>query len=170
MIDLLGTGDVAVSALIEGLPGVGKTEFALKLISRLADDGHFARGIYWLNAEGSDLTLEWARIAVGLGVSGTAEEMASSMLSQIAEATSDVLIMLDNVEEWSDESPPGPLPSSNAKLLITSRRRRLGGDRFQHFPLGVLSRHEARDLLSVIAGAEIVRADGFEDLLDHLNG
>jgi Mrp family chromosome partitioning ATPase len=56
---LHGKDSVRVTAAVEGLAGVGKSELALQLADRLAAAGHFPGGLFWLDAEGPELTGTW---------------------------------------------------------------------------------------------------------------
>jgi hypothetical protein len=59
-----------VAPAIEGLAGLGKTELALQLVHKLDQQGAFPGGIYWLDAEHSDLATAWgSQIADALGIS-----------------------------------------------------------------------------------------------------
>jgi tetratricopeptide (TPR) repeat protein len=167
-------GDVRVSAAVEGLPGVGKTELALKLAHELAAAGEFPGGIFWLPAENPDLTTIWSGDAVAgaLGMAGeTARDRANNTVNHLARRDARVLIILDNVERWDNQSQPRPLPSGpNVTLLVTTRRSHLGGNRFRAFPLEILGKAEASLLVTGIAGGEVAARDGFEELLTELDG
>ncbi|HEU5073469.1 MAG TPA: protein kinase, partial [Polyangiaceae bacterium] len=170
----LERGDVRLCAAVEGLPGVGKTELVLQLAHRLAASGRFPGGIFWLPAEARDLTRTWASesIAGALGIGGSAVlERARAVVHALSRASAPLLVILDNVEDWSETVRPLPLPEGvHVTLLVTTRRRRLGGARFRPFTLGVLSPDEARELLVATAGAGVTGRPGFRELLAHLDG
>ncbi|HUT60334.1 MAG TPA: tetratricopeptide repeat protein, partial [Phycisphaerae bacterium] len=170
LANLLTSGDVAVSAAIEGLAGIGKTELAKRLACELSDDGQFSGGIYWLDSENLDLTAEWVRIAIGLGATGSADELVARMMARISQADAPALVVLDNVQTWNQDTQPAPLPSSNCRFLLTTRVLHLGGARFKHFALEILAPDDARALLQKIAGEDILDSEGAQDLLAHLNG
>ncbi len=172
--DLLDQGDaVSVSASIEGLAGIGKTELALQLVHRLAAEGAFAGGIYWFNAENPDLTSTWGTtIADALGLpAGAPPERAQQALRSVSGEGDSVLLVLDNVESWSRDTRPGPLPEGvHIRHLLTSRQRGLGGSGFRHLELGILGEPYASQLFHEVAGKDLTEAPGHDALLDHLGG
>jgi serine/threonine protein kinase/tetratricopeptide (TPR) repeat protein len=159
---------------VEGLPGIGKTELLLKLAHEFAREGRFPGGIFWLSAESPDLTAGWASEAVAgaLGVSGgSLDERAQRVVNTLSDSQSPTLIVLDNVEHWSESRKPEPLPLGvRITLLVSSRVRRLGGTRFRALTLGMLRDSEARKLLIQTAGSRAASAPGFETLLNALEG
>jgi tetratricopeptide (TPR) repeat protein len=160
---------VRVAASIEGLAGIGKTELALHLVDRLSETNRFPGGIFWLDAENPDVTVAWGTtIADALAVgSGTVEERAASAV-RIASSGPPVLVVLDNVERWTRDSEPRPLPhGSRTSLLVTTRRRFLAGPSFEHHTLETLSPVAARAFLSAVAECHLV---GEDDLLLYLGG
>jgi tetratricopeptide (TPR) repeat protein len=169
---LLPGRSVQVAASIEGLAGVGKTELALHIVNRLAEGGRFPGGIFWFDAEHPDLTTAWgSAVADALAVGGgTIQERAASAL-RMASTGAPILIILDNVEKWTRDSEPKPLPTgSHLALLVTTRNRSLGGYSFEHYTLEVLPREAAREFLSAVAGRDLTGSAGTEDLLRHLDG
>ena len=164
--------NVSVAASIEGLAGVGKTELALHLVDRLSATDRFPGGIFWLDAENPDLTVAWGTtIADALGVgAGPVEERAAGAV-RIASRGDAVLVVLDNVEQWTGKSEPRPLPCGpEVALLVTTRNRHLAGQSFAHFELETLPERAAREFLFAAAGRDLSRAPGTADLLHHLDG
>jgi len=159
---------------VEGLPGVGKTELLLKVAHELSREGQFPGGIFWLSAETAELSAGFASeaIAGALGVvGGSIDERAQRVVNRLSESQSPVLIILDNVEQWTEAHQPVPLPLGlHVTLLMSSRTRRLGGTRFRHLALGMLSGNDARLLLTRSAGPRVASADGFQELLGALEG
>ena len=163
---------VQVAASIEGLAGVGKTELALHMVDRLAATNRFPGGIFWFDAEQPDLTTTWgSAMADALAVGpGTVQERAAGAL-RIASNGAPILIVLDNVESWTRASEPKPLPSGpHAALLVTTRRQFLGGRSFEHHTLEVLPADAARELLLSMAGRDLGRSPGLDELLRQLDG
>jgi hypothetical protein len=163
-----------VCASVEGLPGIGKTELVLRLAHQLAAQNRYPGGVFWLSAEDPNLELTWSseEISAALGVTiGTAAERARSVVNLLSRLSDPVLVILDNVETWSEATKPSPLPSGmHVTLLVTTRRRDLGGSRFGHFSLGFLSPADSRELLSSIAGGCVEEHEGFDELLAQLDG
>src|SRR5262245_27460726 len=124
---------VRVAASVEGLAGVGKTELALHLGDRLSETDRFPGGIFWLDAENPNLTAAWGGpIADSLAVgTGPLEERAAAAI-RLVSAGPPTLVVLDNVERWTRESEPRPLPTgSQVSLLATTRSRFLAGPSFE---------------------------------------
>jgi hypothetical protein len=170
----LAQGDVRVSASIEGLPGIGKTALVLKLAHELAAAGKFPGGIFWLPSETPDLAPLWGSdaIAGALGIPGdNPSERARNAINTLSRRDAAMLVILDNVENWDSQSAPGPLPTGpNITLLVTSRRSGLGGNRFRHFALKFLGPAEARSVIITLAGAQVAKRNGFDQLLSYLDG
>jgi hypothetical protein len=101
---------------------------------------------------------------------GSLEERAASAV-RLASSGPPVLVVLDNVESWTSDSEPRPLPSgSHVTVLVTTRHKWLGGSSFQHHTLEVLGLEAARALLGSVAGRVLEREDGSEELLAYLDG
>jgi tetratricopeptide (TPR) repeat protein len=167
------TDAVRVTASVEGLAGIGKTELALQLVYRLARDGEFPGGIFWFDAENPDLTATWGTaIADGLDIpEGPVAVRAAHAVRHVKSIPEPMLVILDNVETWTSETSPRPLPESvGYRLLVTTRRRRLGGNRFRHVKVGFLEDEPARELLEAVSGRALRHAPGFDDLVGHLGG
>lgn len=163
---------VRVAASIEGLAGVGKTELALHLVDRLSQSDRFPGGIFWLDAENPDLTVAWGTtIADELGVGPQPVEERAASAVRMASRGEPVLIVLDNVEGWTQQSEPRPLPRGpQVALLVTTRNRRLAGQSFAHFELETLPKEAARAFLFAAAERDLAAAPGTPDLLQHLDG
>jgi transcriptional regulator with XRE-family HTH domain len=162
---------VGVHAVIEGMAGIGKTEVALQLVCKLDHEERFPGGIFWLDAESSDLRATWgSTIAEQCRIGGTSiDERCQEVLRRIEERREVVLVVLDNVESWSSSRRPTPIPlGPHVRLLITSRAKNLGGAQFQHFELGCLADPHDRDLVRKLAGRN--PNPGLERLLSHLAG
>ncbi len=166
-------GSVRIAASVEGLAGIGKTELALQLVHRLAAEGDFPGGIFWFDAEDPDLAPIWGSvIADDLGIAeGPLAERAALAVRSLSRHDAATLVVLDNVEEWTGSRQPAPLPKgAHLRYLVTTRRRRLGGARFQHVDLGFLEPEYARRLLAAVAGRDPAAAPRYEELLEHLGG
>jgi hypothetical protein len=173
VLDSLRPGrSVRVAASIEGLAGLGKTELALHLVDRLSQTDRFAGGIFWFDAENPNLAPTWGGvIADALAVGpGMLEERAAAAV-RLASTGPPILVVLDNVERWTRDSEPHPLPvGSHVSVLVTTRHRSLGGFSFHHHTLEILGATAARALLEAISGRLLDREHGTEALLAHLDG
>lgn len=153
---------VRVAASIEGLAGIGKTELALHLVDRLGESDRFPGGIFWFDAENPDLTVAWGTTiadALAVGEGAVAQRAASAI--RIASSGPPVLVVLDNVERWTRDSEPKPLPSgSRVALLVTTRERFLAGPSFTHHALETLPPEAARAFLVSVAGRELAGRGG----------
>jgi tetratricopeptide (TPR) repeat protein len=173
VLEMLAPGQrVRLAASIEGLAGVGKTELALHVVERLARTDRFPGGIFWFDAENPDLTATWGgaiadELAVGLG---PIAERAAGALRAVSTGAP-VLLVLDNVERWTRESEPHPLPGGpNVALLVTTRFRFLAGTSFLHHPLEVLNPEASRALLASVSGRDLAATEGTDELLEQLEG
>ncbi len=169
---LIAGQSVRVAASVEGLAGVGKTELALHLVDRLSQTDRFAGGIFWLDAENPNLTAVWGGpIADALAVgTGPLEERAAGAI-RLVSAGPATLVVLDNVERWTRESEPRPLPAgSHVSLLVTTRARFLAGPSFEHHTLEVLDPGAAQAFLAALSGRDLARENGARELLAYLGG
>lgn len=164
---------VRVAASVEGLAGIGKTEFVLQVVYHLANIGAFPGGIFWFDAENPDLSPTWGTvIADGLGVPpGSVLERKDLALREVERRDQPTLIVLDNVGDWTHSRRPSPLPTGrHFRFLVTTRRKRLGGSSFYHFELGCLRPPFDRDLLLGAAERSIGECRGLDELLSFLGG
>lgn len=167
---LVRAEDVQLRAALDGLPGIGKTELARQVVTRLANAKRFRGGIFWFDAEHTDLRLQWAKIAEDANGPALPDldaraRWAVRHIEQRAQQGEAILIVLDNVESWSP--PPGPLPDLSAiRMLVTTRARWLHNS-FQPYEVPPLELEDARRLLNAIVGSVLVDAD---ELLRALGG
>jgi HEAT repeat protein len=143
---LLTVGDrqVAVSATVEGLGGIGKTEIILQLIYQ-PDVLATYKTIVWLDGAGP-LPPQWEKIASDLGVRNPGDDSAVLIqtVGQELHRRGNPLIILDNASEWR---PVENLIPNGISLLVTTRMQGFGGNGFQHVELGVLSNESATNFL-----------------------
>jgi len=163
--------DVAVSAAISGLAGIGKSALATELAHRLAAQGRFPGGIYWLPAADPDLGLVWASNPLGGAIAPDADckDRAAEAVLRLSRMQLDVLLILDNVVSWLADERPRLLPQGgHVHLLVTTRERNLGGTQLAQVELGVLPPDDARNLLLATAARAI--EPGVDALLTYLDG
>ena len=168
LMELLDSGsNIGVSASINGLAGIGKTELAIRLARILAAEGNFPGGIYWLDAEEPNLLGAWDAIGEKLGLP-KGPERARLALRTVDGSGQRSLLILDNVTSWKAGQRPHPLPDgTDVQLLVTTRKDYLGTN-FTHHAVQVLPAGAARELL-VRRGVD-PSADGFDGLLAYLDG
>jgi len=143
---LLTVGDrqVAVSATVEGLGGIGKTEVILQLIYQ-PDILATYKTIIWLDGAGP-LPPQWEKVAIELGVENRSAEPTELIQTVERELrkSGNSLIVLDNASEWR---PVANLIPKGIALIVTTRTQGFGGNEFRHLELGVLSEESATNFL-----------------------
>ena len=163
---LSGGKPVAISATIEGLGGIGKTELVIQLLHDSAIHDAFDT-ILWLDGAGP-LPPQWEKIAISLGleVDRVPADLLPQRVALELRRRGQSLIVLDNASEWE---PVSHLVPHDFPLLVTTRTGGFGGSSFRHFELGVLPSDSATALLVEIAPA--LEADpGLPDLVKSLDG
>lgn len=141
---------VVVSAAIEGLGGIGKTELALQLVYEKEMAKEFSTMV-WLDGAGS-LISEWSNVAKRLGekfVPADPLELMELIRSKL-DQRGRWLVILDNAQDW--ESVRAYIPDS-CSLLVTTRTDFFGGSEFVHKELKVLSDEAASRILLELAPA-----------------
>lgn len=157
---------VAVSATVEGLGGIGKTELVLQLLNEPDIVAAFDT-VVWLDGAGP-LPPQWSKVAGQLGLSELSES-PEEMVAAVAAGLRDrghSLIILDNAYEWRAVSNliPGGFP-----LLVTTRKKWFGGNNFLHSELGVLP-DEAAERFLVSMVPELVNDPELPALVRALDG
>jgi HEAT repeat protein len=143
---ILTVGDkkVAVSATVEGLGGIGKTELVLQFLYQ-PDTLATYKTIIWLDGAGP-LPPQWEKVAIELGVKNPGGEPTALVhaVEQELRKCGNSLIVLDNASEWG---PVSHLIPKDIALLVTTRTQGFGGNSFRHRELRVLSDESATSFL-----------------------
>jgi DNA-binding SARP family transcriptional activator/tetratricopeptide (TPR) repeat protein len=165
----------AVSCVISGTAGVGKTALAIRWARRIADD--FPDGQLYVNMHGFDRAgipmpaTEAARsFLTALAVPAESVPMASDALLGLYRTVLTgrrLLIVLDNARDAEQVRPL--LPGSPGCLVIVTSRNQLPGlaaDGAYPITLGVLPDRQARDFLTARLGTrQLNRTDAYEQLV-----
>ncbi|RKN22250.1 AfsR/SARP family transcriptional regulator [Micromonospora musae] len=155
--ELLAADPQATALVVDGMPGVGKTTFAVHLAHRLAaryPDGQLHADLRGFDAGGSVMTPAEALRGFlwSLGVAPAtipAEPPAQASLYRGILAERRTLILLDNCRDW--DQIRDLLPGPGGSLVIATSRRRIaggGGPAGAHpIHLDLLTEAESRELL-----------------------
>jgi DNA-binding SARP family transcriptional activator len=162
-------GTAAAVIVVEGMPGVGKTRFAVRAAHQLVRAGRFDEIQLWADLHGFDP----AAAPVGPGevlagfleLLGVRREQLPQALEQRAALYRDrvagkkVLVLLDNAADEEQVRPLVPGGSADCLVLLTSRRSLTDLDGAQSLSLDVLRRSEALALLGRISGVDRIEAE-----------
>lgn len=160
--------NVAAISAIEGMPGVGKTQLALRAAHELVRGGRFADTQLYVDLRGFDAEHPPADPAVVLDtflrqlgvpaqhVPAALEERAAMFRDQMCGRRA--LLLLDNAA--CEEQIRTLIPASASCLVLVTSRRSLAGleTAFLH-TLDVLAPAESVTLLARIAGADRIAAE-----------
>jgi len=147
LVDRLVAGNrpIAISATVEGLGGIGKTELVVQLLHHSSILAAYD-AIVWLDGAGP-LAPQWEKFAAEAEIDLPAKRPKNFLkpLEKGLTKLGHILIVLDNATEWQSvaEWIPVELP-----LLVTTRTRGFGGHRFIHTELDVLSDESAYSFLT----------------------
>jgi len=155
---LLQSNQVVLAA-IEGMGGVGKTELALQYAQLHLLLNTYSGGVCWLRARDEDIGLQIVRFAEAkLGIKPPEDwklqDQVDFCWSRWHEGN--VLLILDDVNDYTKIEPYLPPQPSRFKLLLTTR---LQLDIAQSFTLDLLSEAAALELLQEWIGAEKLKQE-----------
>lgn len=167
LADLLTNGsNVALSASIEGLGGIGKTELVLHLIhsEKITD---FFKCIVWIDGAAA-IEDQWYSIAEILQLKFTSSDIRANLerIESTLLQKGNCLVIVDNAHKWHEISDYLPI---RVPLLVTTRTHDFGGNTFIHKQIQLLSNEAAMRILTAIS-ASIGADKNLARLLERLEG
>jgi tetratricopeptide (TPR) repeat protein len=153
---------IAITAVVTGMAGVGKTELALQYALYHREKSTYAGGICWIGVQGETVgvqLLDFAKSLLGLF---PPEEL--NLRGQLDycwarwQPPGDVLLILDDVHQYAEIQDYLPPQEQRFKVLITTRQHWLAAS-FEQLRLPVLSESAALALLESLIGASRLQAE-----------
>jgi len=154
------TERIAICA-VAGMGGVGKTELALQYALHHREQGTYPGGLCWIQAGESVVgtqIISFARTQLDLQLPDGLDLKEQVAYCWRRWRLGDVLFIFDDVRNYRQIKPYLPPAESRFKVLITTRRQRLGAS-FQMKPLDVLTEAAAIELLVSLIGQERIEAE-----------
>jgi tetratricopeptide (TPR) repeat protein len=153
---------IAITAVVTGMAGVGKTELALQYALYHKEKSTYAGGICWIGVQGETVgvqLLDFAKSLLGLF---PPEDL--NLRGQLDycwarwQPPGDVLLILDDVHQYAEIQDYLPPQEQRFKVLITTRQHWLAAS-FEQLRLPVLSESAALALLESLIGASRLQAE-----------
>jgi tetratricopeptide (TPR) repeat protein len=153
---------IAITAVVTGMAGVGKTELVLQYALYHKEKSTYAGGICWIGVQGETVgvqLLDFAKSLLGLfppedlNLRGQLDYCWARWQPQ-----GDVLLILDDVHQYSEIQDYLPPQEQRFKVLITTRQHWLAAS-FEQLRLPVLSESAALALLESLIGASRLQAE-----------
>jgi tetratricopeptide (TPR) repeat protein len=153
---------IAITAVVTGMAGVGKTELALQYALYHKGKSTYAGGICWIGVQGETVgvqLLDFAKSLLGLF---PPEEL--NLRGQLDycwarwQPPGDVLLILDDVHQYAEIQDYLPPQEQRFKVLITTRQHWLAAS-FEQLRLPVLSESAALALLESLIGVSRLQAE-----------
>ncbi|MEH1965331.1 tetratricopeptide repeat protein [Nostoc sp.] len=151
---LESNNSVMITAAVEGMGGVGKTELAIQYSLHHLQLKTYSGGICWLLAREEDVglqILQFATINLGLEPPGNLKLLERVSWCWTHWHQENTLLVLDDVKNYNDIKPYLPPQPSQFKVLITTR---LKLDLASSMYLEVLPESDALLLLDQLIGEE----------------
>jgi len=153
---------IAITAVVTGMAGVGKTELALQYALHHQKNSTYPGGICWIGVQGEMVgvqLLDFAKSQLGLF---PPEDL--NLRGQLDycwarwQPPGDVLLILDDVHQYKEIQDYLPPQEQRFKVLITTRQQSLAAS-FEQLRLPVLSESAALALLESLIGASRLQAE-----------
>ena len=153
---------IAITAVVTGMGGVGKTELALQYALHHQKNSTYPGGICWIGVQAETVgvqLLDFAKSLLGLF---PPEEL--NLRGQLDycwarwQPPGDVLLILDDVHQYGEIEDYLPPQEQRFKVLITTRQHWLAAS-FEQLRLPVLSESAALALLESLIGASRLQAE-----------
>jgi len=154
------TERIAICA-VAGMGGVGKTELALQYALHHREQGTYPGGLCWIQAGESVVgtqIISFARTQLDLQLPDGLDLKEQVAYCWRHWRRGDVLFIFDDVRNFRQIKPYLPPAESRFKVLITTRRQRLGAS-FQRIHLSVLTEQAAIALLVSLIGQERIETE-----------
>ncbi len=153
---------IAITAVVTGMAGVGKTELALQYALHHKEKLTYAGGICWIGVQRGTVggqILEFAKSQLGLF---PPEDLILREQLDYCWARwqppGDVLLILDDVHQYEEIKDFLPPQEQRFKVLITTRQQSLAAS-FEQLRLSVLSESATLALLESLIGASRLQAE-----------
>jgi tetratricopeptide (TPR) repeat protein len=153
---------IAITAVVTGMAGVGKTELALQYALYHKKKSTYPGGICWIGVQAETVGVQLLNFAKSLLGLFPPEDL--NLRGQLDycwarwQPQGDVLLILDDVHQYGEIQDYLPPQEQRFKVLITTRQHWLAAS-FEQLRLPVLSESAALALLESLIGASRLQAE-----------
>jgi tetratricopeptide (TPR) repeat protein len=153
---------IAITAVVTGMAGVGKTELALQYALYHKKKSTYPGGICWIGVQAETVGVQLLNFAKSLLGLFPPEDL--DLRGQLDycwarwQPPGDVLLILDDVHQYGEIQDYLPPQEQRFKVLITTRQHWLAAS-FEQLRLPVLSESAALALLESLIGASRLQAE-----------
>ncbi|WP_196219555.1 tetratricopeptide repeat protein [Microcystis aeruginosa] len=153
---------IAITAVVTGMAGVGKTELALQYALYHKKKSTYPGGICWIGVQAETVGVQLLNFAKSLLGLFPPEDL--NLREQLDycwarwQPPGDVLLILDDVHQYEEIQDYLPPQEQRFKVLITTRQHWLAAS-FEQLRLPVLSESAALALLESLIGASRLQAE-----------